>query len=145
MFLQMFSVNDKERSNHILESKILHIPFHKKMLAIFAGAIVGILFGITSIGGGVFIIPLFMLSFDSSCKQAVGTSIFISAIISALGGIIYLIHGNVEILTAILLCAGSLPGVRLGSRLAERVPEQILITIVIIVITLSGISMLFFR
>lgn len=145
MFLQMFSVNDKERINHILESKILHIPFHKKMLAILAGAIVGILFGITSIGGGVFIIPFFMLYFDSSCKQAVGTSIFISVIISALGGIVYLTHGNVEILPAILLCVGSLPGVRLGSRLTERIPEQILITIVIIMIILSGMSMLFFR
>ena len=114
----------------------------------------------TGIGGGALILPAlihilgiapisvvgtsFMLSFDSSCKQAVGTSIFISVIISALGGIIYLMHGNVEILSAILLCVGSLPGVRLGSRLTERIPEQILITIVIIVITLSGMSMLFF-
>jgi len=143
LILQIFSVNDAQRNHRIEQSRIMPIPLREKVLTILTGSIVGVLIGATSVGGGVFIIPLFILLFNANTKQAVGTSIFISIFLSALGAIIYLFNGNVEISTALLLCLGTLGGVPLGCKLANKFPETALIIIVTIIVGLSGISMFF--
>ena len=143
LILQFFSVNDAERNHRIGQSRILPVPLREKVLTILMGSIVGGLIGATSVGGGVFIVPLFVLLFSSNTKQAVGTSILISGFLSALGAIVYLFNGNVEMLTALFLCLGTLGGVPLGSKLADKIPETALIIIMMIIVGFSGIFMFF--
>lgn len=143
LFIQIFYLNNKLRISRIENSKKLPVSTFKKILAITAGAFIGILIGATSIGGGILIIPIFFLLLDADGKQAVGTSIAISLFLSASGSIIYLFHGHIDIPTALLLCLGSLPGVSIGSRLLKKIPEHFLVIILILIITLSGISLFF--
>jgi len=143
LIVQLFSVNDAQRNYRIEQSRITSVPLHEKVLTILTGGIVGALIGDTSVGGGVFIIPLFILMFSANTKQAVGTSIFISTFLSIFGAIVYLLNGHVDISTALLLCFGTLVGVPLGCKLADKIPETALIIIVAIIVGLSGISMFF--
>jgi len=143
LIVQLFSVNDAQRNYRIEQSRITSVPLHEKVLTVLTGGIVGALIGATSVGGGVFIIPLFILMFSANTKQAVGTSIFISTFLSIFGAVVYLLNGHVDISTALLLCFGTLAGVPLGCKLADRIPETALIIIVVIIVGLSGISMFF--
>lgn len=143
IILQLFSVHNEKRNNLIKQSRILPVSLSEKLLAMLIGCLIGILIGATSVGGGVFIIPLFIILFKANTKQAVGTSIFISLFLSILGSIVYFIHGNIEISTTVMLCLGAIGGVFLGSRLTDKIPEPALIIIIAIIVGISGISMFF--
>lgn len=118
-------------------------PFllRQKLAAIASGGVIGALIGATSVGGGVLIIPV-MLWLNASIAEAVGSSLVIALLLSGLGGFVYLIEGNIHLLTVLTLCLGSIPGVMLGSRLTRRIPERILLTIVVILVTVSGVCLL---
>lgn len=126
-----------------LEGDRSPLPQRKKVIAIVAGVTIGALIGATSIGGGVLIIPVLMLFLDANPSQAVGTSIAISVVLSALGSIAYLLNGNIVVLTVALMALGAFPGVLIGSRLAVKLPESVLKIIVIVMVAGSGISLLF--
>ncbi len=108
-----------------------------KILSILSGIGVGILVGTTSIGGGVFLIPILTTLFKLSPCNIVGTSTIISVIMSGIGTIAYLFHGGIDIYTTIIMLVGSIPGISLGSKLAVRVPHKILSFILLIVVTAS--------
>lgn len=143
LIAQIIFVDNGLRCDEIGESKNNPISVKKKVLAISSGIIIGILMGTTSVGGGVFIIPLFILLLDSSCIEAVGSSIAISLVLNFLGAIVYFSHGYVNFQTALLVCIGSLPGVIIGSRVGKKIPSVFLQIVVIIIIAGSGISMFF--
>jgi len=126
-----------------LEGDRSPLPPSKKTIAVVAGVLIGALIGATSIGGGVLIIPVLMLFLDANPNQAVGTSIAISVVLSALGGIMYLLNGNVVVLTMALMALGAFPGVLIGSRLTVKLPETVLKILVIVMVAGSGISLLF--
>jgi uncharacterized protein len=143
LIAQIIFVDNGLRCDEIVESKNIPISVKKRGLAISSGVIIGILMGTTSVGGGVFIIPLFILLLDSSCIEAIGSSIAISLVLNFLGAIIYFSNGYVNFQTALLVCIGSLPGVIFGSRIGAKIPALFLQIIVIVLIAGSGISMFF--
>ncbi|MFC1461273.1 sulfite exporter TauE/SafE family protein, partial [Verrucomicrobiota bacterium] len=85
-------------------------PARKKVVSVVSGVVIGMVMGATSIGGGVLILPVFMLFLNASAIEAVGSSIVISLVVSGLGGGMYLLEGNVRLVTVLLLCVGSVPG-----------------------------------
>ena len=138
---QLVTQDQQRRQIHIAQSRVQPVPFSKKALAIFFGFIIGSLIGITSVGSGVLMIPILMGFLDASAKEAVGTSIFISVFLAFLGSLVYFSYGHVNILSAILLSLGAIPGVRLGSQLISKISESTLIIIVAAMVLISGISM----
>ena len=112
-----------------------------KVIGILSGAGVGLLVGTTSIGGGVFLIPLLTTLFRLSPCNIVGTSTIISVIMSGVGSIAYLFHGGIDIYTTIIMFIGSIPGIWLGSKLAVKIPHKILSFILFVVVTASIIFM----
>lgn len=141
IIFQIFSVDDERRNNMIDESRNLPIPVHKKVLAVLGGFLIGLLIGTTSIGGGVLIVPLFMLFLDASCLQVVGSSIFISLLLSAMGSIVYLYYGHIVISSTAILCVASIPGVILGSHFSKKFSESPLVIIVVALLILGGTMM----
>lgn len=117
-------------------------PARKKWISVGAGFGIGLVVGATSIGGGVLIIPVFMLLLDATAAETVGSSIVISVFLSGVGGAMYWLGGHVVVSVAAGLCLGSIPGVALGSRLAGRLPERALRWIVVALMALSGCSLL---
>ena len=111
-------------------------------LSILMGALVGGLIGATSIGGGVLIVPIMIILFNLPASRTVGSSIFISLLLTFFTSIIYGKSGEVDEATAIIMAAGSLAGVYNGSRLSSRMPERLLQGIMIGLILLVAILML---
>ena len=116
-------------------------PLRKKLATIASGGVIGTLIGATSIGGGVLIIPV-MLWLNASIAEAVGSSLVISLLLSGLGSLVYLFEGHIQLQTVATLALGSIPGVILGSRLTRRIPERILLIIIVFLVAVSGTCLL---
>jgi len=143
ILVQAVAAGHKGQANQLKKSKQLSLSRGKIVITILSGLLIGGLVGATSVGGGVLIIPVFLIFLNSTTQQAVGSSIVISLFLSSLGGVVYFLNGNVHLLNTLLLCIGSLPGVYLGSRFCVKIPERVLKIIVIVIVTVSGISLFF--
>lgn len=106
------------------------------------GSGIGALVGATSIGGGVFIIPVLTAVFKLSAKCVVGTSNMISVALTLVGSIVYIYYGNVHYGVAFLVIAGSLPGIKLGAQMAHRMENLTLKRIMAGVALVSFATML---
>jgi uncharacterized membrane protein YfcA len=88
-----------------------------------AGAIVGILVGMTGMGGGSLMTPILILLFGFSPKTAVGTDILHGAVFKSFGAIRHRQLGNVHARLALWMLAGSAPlslvGVQIGSTFSD--------------------------
>lgn len=73
-----------------------------------SGALVGLLVGLTGVGGGSLMTPLLTLIFGIPPAVAVGTDLAFAAITKGVGTLAHKVHGNVRWNIVALLCAGSL-------------------------------------
>ena len=106
------------------------------------GAIVGLLVGLTSVGSGTLFIVILTILFPMAMRTIVGTDVAHSAIITAGAGVLHMAVGNVDLILAANILAGSIPGVLVGSRLTARVPEKALRGAVAIVLMGVGLNLL---
>lgn len=118
-----------------------HFPRERKLYGIAAGVGVGVLLGSTAIGGGAPIALILVTVFQLSPNNTVGTSVFIGILMSAVGAFAYLLRGNTDVLVAVTMFIGSIPGVYLGSRIAVKLPHRILSATIFSVVTISVIVM----
>ncbi len=118
-------------------------PKPKEGLGIFLSFFVGILIGVTSVGGGAVVVPILLIFFGLTTEATVGTSIFIALVLMASNSLVYGFSGQTDVKTAFWLLTGSLGGIALGSRLAVKISEKSLRLIVIAVIFISAILMFF--
>ena len=117
-------------------------PVARRWAALFAGLLTGTIVGMTSVGGGVLIIPLLIAVFGLSASRTVGTSLFIALPLTIVASASFAMGGHLDAWTAVLMAAGSLVGVPFGSRLSVKMPEKALQAVVISIILLSGLSMI---
>jgi uncharacterized membrane protein YfcA len=75
---------------------------------IFSGALVGLLVGLTGVGGGSLMTPILTLIFGVAPTTAVGTDLAFAALTKGIGTAAHRLHGNVKWNIVGLLCAGSL-------------------------------------
>lgn len=81
---------------------------------------VGILIGLTGIGGGSLMTPLLILVVGTQPVVAIGTDLAYGAITKTLGGWRHLRKGTVDMNVALWLAAGSVPGSLVGVWLISR-------------------------
>jgi uncharacterized membrane protein YfcA len=82
---------------------------------------VGILIGLTGIGGGSLMTPLLILFTGTSPTVAIGTDLAYGAITKTLGGWRCLRKGTVDLGLSTWLAVGSMPGALLGVLALERI------------------------
>lgn len=119
-------------------------PRIRPVPTLLVGMLGGLLVGVTSVGSGsVIMIALLMLYPGLSAVRLVGTDLVqaVPLVLSAALANIA-IHGLVWDLV-IPLVVGSVPGTLLGSRLAPRVPQSFIRRGIVIVLTMSGLALLF--
>ena len=115
----------------------------RRAIAITAlGAIVGMLVGLTSVGSGTLFIVMLTILFPMAMRTIVGTDVAHSAIITAGAGLLHMAVGNVDLVLAANILAGSIPGVLVGSRLTVNVPERALRGVVAVVLMGVGLNLL---
>lgn len=93
-------------------------------LVALAGAGIGLLVGLTSIGSGSLFMLLLLACSNLSPREAVATDIANAAGLTVLGALLHLRNGTVDLPLAANLLLGSVPGILLGGALAGRVPAR---------------------
>ena len=83
-------------------------------LIIFFGLGVGVLIGLTGVGGGSLMTPLLLITGGYSPVVAIGTDLAYGAITKTVGGWRHLDAGHVDLRLSWYLAAGSVPGSILG-------------------------------
>ncbi len=86
---------------------------------VIAGTIVGLLTGFFGVGGGFVIVPALVLALGFTMPEAIGTSLLVIAINSAVALTTRLQAGAIEWGTVIPFTVASLLGVVVGTRLAH--------------------------
>jgi uncharacterized membrane protein YfcA len=89
-------------------------------LIIVFGLGVGVLIGLTGIGGGSLMTPLLILALGTQPVVAIGTDLAYGAVTKTLGGWRHLRGGNVDLRLSAWLAVGSAPGALLGVAAIER-------------------------
>ena len=94
------------------------------LIIVLFGLGVGILIGLTGIGGGAVMTPLLVLVIGISPVVAIGTDIAYGAITKTLGGWRHLRNGTVDLGLSKWLAFGSVPGSLVGVVLVDRLHER---------------------
>lgn len=128
---------ERELAEHLQKKKGLRIE-----LCIILGAICGGLIGATSIGGGVLVVPILIALFGLSASRTVGTSAFITIILTMATALIYGSRGVQDLITATIMAVGSIAGVYQGSKLSVKMPEPLLRTLVLMLVLTAAVIML---
>src|SRR5439155_26124637 len=79
-------------------------------LSVLSGFVVGLLVGLTGVGGGSLMTPLLILLFGTQATTAVGTDLLYAAATKSVGSLTHGFHKTVDWRITGLLAAGSLPG-----------------------------------
>lgn len=115
---------------------------------------IGMVTGLTGLGGGVIIVPILVLAFNFRMHIAIGTSVA-AIVFTSLGGIVgYIINGlgvsgllpysigYVNLPIWLCLAATSVPMAQLGARAAHALPSKPLRYIFIAFMVYAGLRML---
>ena len=86
-----------------------------------AGLLVGVLVGMTGMGGGSLMTPILILVFGFDAKVAIGTDILHGAVFKSFGAVRHRMLGTVHARLALWMLAGSAPLSLVGVALASRV------------------------
>jgi hypothetical protein len=127
------------RLNQAERFKSLQLP-----LTVLAGAVLGVLVTLTSIGAGalgtVMLVYLYPLRMNSS--RLVGTDLAHAIPLALVAGLGHLRIGNVDYGLLVNLCLGSVPGVLLGSRISTRASLAFLRMVIAGTLSLVAVKML---
>jgi uncharacterized membrane protein YfcA len=129
-------------------------PREKFWLVAACGFPIGMVTGLTGLGGGVLIVPMLVLALNFPMHIAVGTSVA-SIIFASLGGIVgYIVNGlevpgllpysigYVNLPIWLCLAATSIPLAQLGARAAHALPAKQLRYIFIAFMVYAGLRMI---
>lgn len=92
------------------------------LTVVLTGAVIGVVVGMTSTGGGALLTPALVLLLGVPARIAVGSDVLIAAVIKLVGSGFYVARGEVHWETVRTLAYGSIPGALVGLALLEAVP-----------------------
>jgi uncharacterized membrane protein YfcA len=114
------------------------------LLLIAVGLVTGVLGGMLGIGGGLILIPSLVYIFGFSQHQAIGTSLAIMLPpIGLFAAYNYYKAGQVNLKYALILAAAFMIGSYFSSKLAVKIPENVLRKTFSVFLFLVAIKMFF--
>ncbi len=130
-------VRYKNERDTIEDFKLKH-----KIAAVVTGLIVGFVLGLTSAGSGALIAVALIVGYRLTPRRVVGTDVFHAALLLWVASIAHFASGNVDVLLALNIMVGSIPGVWIGSGLATTMPEGALRPALGLVLLAAGLALL---
>lgn len=111
-----------------------------------AGLLVGIVVGLTGMGGGALMTPVLVFFFGVQPLAAVSSDVVASFFMKPIGGLVHLRRGTVHLGLVKWLCVGSVPGAFAGVLLLRRLGsgeelQQILLVALGVVLVLASLAM----
>jgi len=117
------------------------------MMEVLAGFLIAATVGLTGIGGGSFTTPVLVLFFGLPAAESVGTAMIFAAALRLLAAPFYIVRRHVHARYLILLLAGAIPGLLLGTWLlhffyVESWKSTVLVIVGVLLTTSSAITFL---
>lgn len=109
-------------------------------IAFLAGSVAGLVAGLTGIGGGSIIMPIFLSVFKMDPKRAVAASMMSVTMSSMFGSAVHAANGNVLYSLVIPLAIGAVLGGQLGSYLVSKARPRALLLVIGIMLTFAGLA-----
>ena len=118
-------------------------PRVRPALTLLVGAVGGLLVGITSVGSGSLIMVALLLIYPTlSAVRLVGTDLLQAVPLVIAAALSHIIVDGVAWAVLIPLIVGGTPGTFLGARMASWVSQSVIRRGIVIVLTLTGLTML---
>ncbi len=100
----------------------------------FAGLLVGIVVGLTGMGGGALMTPILVLFFKVDALTAISSDVVSSLFMKPAGAIVHIVRKTANLQLVLWLCIGSVPAAFLGAVLVDHLKgiagfEQVLLTL----------------
>ena len=108
-------------------------------LAVMIGIISGIFSGLLAIGGGIIMVPAFIILLGLSMQEAASTSLICIVFMAIPGTIVHCLLGNISWHVVLSLGVGVIPASYLGSKVALGVKSKYLQAIFSIFLIIFGI------
>ena len=115
----------------------------KKLHIILFGGLIGVINGLFGGGGGMIVVPVLTKFFGFSQKQAQATALFVILPISIASSIIYITHNSINFATSWPAILSIIVGGIGGALLLNKLDNKVVRIIFIVLILISGVSMLF--
>ena len=114
------------------------------ILTVAAGALLGTLITLTSVGAGALGATLLLMLYPLrlTAKRLVGTDIVHAIPVALIGGIGHAVIGNINLPLLGSLLLGSIPGVILGARLTDHFSERVVPPALALVLLIVGTRLL---
>ncbi len=104
------------------------------------GSVVGMMAAILGVGGGFILVPAMIYLLGMPTKTVIGTSMFQIVLVTATATLMHATSTNaVDIVLALILILGSVPGAQMGALMALRIPPvrlRMALGVVIMLITI---------
>ncbi|KHL18873.1 hypothetical protein CLV56_1350 [Mumia flava] len=118
-------------------------PAVRPIPTLIVGAVGGLLVGITSVGSGSLIMVALLLLYPTlSAVRLVGTDLVQAVPLVMSAAITHVIVSGVDVGVLVPLIVGGMPGTFLGARIANRVPQAVVRRGIVIVLSLTGLTLL---
>ena len=111
-------------------------------LSVLLGLGIGTISGFVGAGGGIMFLLVLLLVLGYELHIAIGTSTLIMAITATSGAASYYLHGNLDIVAALIISAGTLLSSRAGAIAANKLGEDSLGRVIAIILIVLGIVLL---
>ena len=115
----------------------------KKLHIILFGMLIGVINGLFGGGGGMIVVPVLTKFFGLTQKQAQANALFIILPISIASSIIYITHNSINFAESWKVILAIIVGGAGGALLLNKLDNKAVRIIFIILILVSGVSMLF--
>ncbi|KAA1425357.1 sulfite exporter TauE/SafE family protein [Mumia zhuanghuii] len=118
-------------------------PHIRPVATVLVGAIGGLLVGVTSVGSGSLIMVSLLLLYPTlTAVRLVGTDLVQAVPLVLSAAITHVMVTGVDFEILIPLILGGTPGTYLGARIANRVPQGIVRRGIVVVLSLTGLTLL---
>lgn len=111
------------------------------LLTLLFGALVGFSLGLTGGGGAIFAVPLLVYGLGVPAREAVGVSLLAVGCTSLVGFAQRAWRGMVEFPTGLLFAVAGVIGAPLGSWLADRIPDALLLSMFAVLMLVIALRM----
>lgn len=120
------------------------LPEHRKpLLTVLAGALLGVLVSLSSIGAGAIGATLILFLYPNlEARRLVGTDIAHAVPLTLVAGIGHATLGHVDWSLLAALLVGSIPGIWIGAQLTKSLPDRLIRALLCMALVTAGLKVI---
>jgi uncharacterized membrane protein YfcA len=100
------------------------VPVARTLKLAVTGTLAGLFSGLFGVGGGIVIVPMFVLWLGYDERRATGTSLAAIVVIAIIATLAQGAYGNVDVVKGVLVGVPAVGGVILGTWIQQRVRSE---------------------